>query len=120
MDETDAVSRAAVQLADAIEVSAIVTISASGMTPRLVSRYRPDDPIICATWLQSTLRQMSVVWGVQSALVSHPSGTDDAMSTALREFVTYELLHEGDKVVITAGLPAQEPGNTNLVHVRKV
>ena len=118
--ETDSVARAAVEIAEQVGAKAILTSSTSGTTPRLVSRYRPSVPILCACWKERRQRQLSVVWGVVAALVDLPKSTDEAIDLAVRAFVNLHKLKVGDKVVVTTGVPAGQPGNTNLLLVLDV
>ncbi len=120
-DETDSVAHAAVHLAASMKVKAIVTISMSGHTPRMVSKYRPRNPIYCACWEKSTQGFLSVVWGVNAALTPSPAGSAEmGMMDAVEAFVRKKMLKEGEKVVITCGVPPGVPGNTNLILVQSV
>ncbi len=112
---TDAISHSVSRLAHLIRPKAIVTTTTSGQTPRLVSKFRPKAPILCATWNDRTYHQMGVVWGVEAIKVPPPKGTEDAIQTAIDEFRKLKRLKVGDMVIITAGVPAGTPGNTNLI-----
>jgi pyruvate kinase len=118
--ETDSVARASVAIADALGTSAIVTSSTSGLTPLLVSRYRPPVPVLCTCWRARTHRQLSVVWGVEAALAELPKGTDQAIHRTIETFRRLKRVKRGDKVVVTAGVPAGMPGKTNMIMVRNV
>lgn len=117
---TDAVAHAAVKIASTIAVRAIVTTSTSGKTPRLVSKYRPRVPILCASWNHRTYTQLSLVWGVQTVLCDVPGNTDESIAIAVDVFLRHRRLKPDELVVITAGIPAGEPGNTNLILVQRV
>jgi pyruvate kinase len=118
--ETDSVALAAVGIASTLHIKAILTSSTSGMTPRLVSRYRPAARILCLSWDERTQRQLSVVWGVEAAFAKLPKGTDAAVAATVRAFARLKRVQTGEKVVVTAGVPAGVPGNTNMVLVLDV
>ena len=115
--ETDSVAHAAVELADSVKATAVLTSTTSGTTPRLVSRYRPGVPILCACWTWRTQRQLSVVWGVEAVQVELPTTTDEAIERTVEAFLNLKRLKKKDKVVVTAGVPAGVPGNTNMLLV---
>lgn len=113
--KTEAVARAAVQLCESTGPKAILTTTTSGQTARLVSKFRPAKPILCATWSETTLRQMAAVWGVEAILIPAPTTTDEILGQAFAGFVKKKRLGVGDNVIITAGVPAGVPGHTNLI-----
>jgi pyruvate kinase len=115
VSHTDAIAHAVSELATLIKPNAIVTTSTSGQTPRLVSKFRPRAPILCATWRDKTYHQMAVVWGVEAIKVDLPTNTDEEIEQAMKEFVSCKRLKKGDMVIVTAGVPVGEPGNTNLI-----
>ncbi len=117
---TECVAHAAAHLAQMLGAKAIVTTSATGTTPRMVSRYRPHGPILCSTWSARTQRFLSVVWGVETAQVDRLPNLADLIEVTTDRFVEAKLLKAGDKVVVTAGYPAGAPGKTNLVLVQDV
>ncbi len=115
--ETDAVGRAAVQLAGQLKVKAIVTTSTSGTTPRLISRFRPSAAIYCACWNRKTRNFCSLVWGVEAADMANPKTSEEAIVAAINAFKDLGRLKDGDKVVVTCGVPPGIPGSTNLILV---
>lgn len=119
LDETEAISFAVAEIASQIHPRAIVTTTTSGQTARLISKYRPRFPILCATWNAFTHRQMSVVWGVEAIHMALPQSTDEQIENAINAFVASKRLKVGDTVVVSAGVPAGKPGNTNLTMVQK-
>jgi len=114
---TQAVAKAAVQLATTLKARAIVTTSTSGLTPRMVSKFRPRCPVLTASWNPRTQAQLSVVWGVEAVYMEMPSTTDEIVARAIDQFMSAKRLKIGDTVVITAGVPAGKTGNTNLIEV---
>ncbi len=117
---TDVVADSAVRIARGIKAKAILSTSASGKTPCMVSKYRPLQPIYVACWSERVQRQLSVVRGVHSLIVDPPLDTDDAIRSTVNVFLRRRLISIGDQVVVTAGVPVGQPGNTNLIQVLKV
>ena len=120
VSHTEAVAFGVAELAKILKPAAIVTTTTSGQTARLVSRFRPKCPILCATWSESTWRQMAVVWGVEAIRIEKPVNTDENVAHALDGFVRRDRLKVGDEVIITAGVPAGVAGNTNLILTQMV
>jgi pyruvate kinase len=112
---TEAVAHAVAQLAALIKPAAILTNTTSGQTARLVSKFRPRAQILCATYDKRTQAQMAVVWGVETVQVSTPSSTEESVQNAVSAFVGHKRIKPGDHVIVTAGVPAGKPGNTNLI-----
>ncbi|MBL8086699.1 MAG: pyruvate kinase [Chthonomonas sp.] len=117
---TEAVAHGAVQLAQTVRAKAIVTTSTSGLTPRMVSRFRPKCPIYCATWNDRTKAHLSIQWGVETVRVDLPPSTDEVMHAAVNAFIRHKKLKVGDTIIVTAGVPAGQVGNTNLIYVETV
>lgn len=115
VDHTEAVAFAVAQMAIVTEPTAILTTSTSGQTPRLVSKYRPEAPIWCATWNDATYRQMSIVWGVEAVKVPLLKSADDINRTVIGVFKEKGRLAAGDQVIITSGMPVGVAGATNLI-----
>ena len=120
ISQTDAIAHSASDLARLIRPRAIVTTTTSGQTPRLVSRFRPNVPILCATWNERTFRQLSVVWGVESVKIVGPKSTEENTQAAIDEFFRYKRVGLGDCVILTAGVPAGQPGHTNMIMTQVV
>ena len=112
---TDAIAHAVSDLAHCLRAGAIVTTTTSGQTPRLVSKFRPRQPILCATWDDVTHRQLAVIWGVETVRIPLPESTDDIIRDAIDEFLVEKRLKLGELVIITAGIPAGTPGHTNMI-----
>ncbi|HWD38245.1 MAG TPA: pyruvate kinase [Fimbriimonas sp.] len=120
LGNTDAIAHVVAQLASLIKPAAIVTPSTSGQTPRLVSRFRSKTPILCATWNEKVMRQLAIVWGVEAVLVPPPTNTDETIHTAIDALLRKHKLDCGDNVIVTAGVPAGTPGNTNMILTQQV
>lgn len=120
VSHTEAVAHSVAELASLTKPAAIITNTTSGQTARLVSKFRPKAQILCATYDARTQAQMAVVWGVEAVQVEKPQSTDISVRNATDAFVARKRLKSGDFVIVTAGVPAGQPGNTNLVLIHRV
>jgi pyruvate kinase len=103
-----------------LEVPLIVCFTHSGFTVRKVAAYRPTVPIIGFTTESSTYHQLSLTWGVRPALVKSVP-TYEKMLEIARDYLTSRgYVKAGDSVVVTAGVPFDTPGTTNLIKVETV
>jgi pyruvate kinase len=117
---TDAVSHAAVTLAHDLKSKAIITVTKSGSTARNLSKFRPDSIVIACTPSDTTLRQMSISWGVYPVSMEEKDRTDELLEAALETAKSTGILTKGDVSVITAGIPLGVAGNTNMLKVAVV
>lgn len=117
LTSTQAVAHAACQLSSDVGAAALVTCTHSGSTARLVSKYRPNKPILAPTPELSTYRKMSLYWGVIPVLIEKIESREEIEATTYRELRSQGFLDTGTKVVLTAGLPLNVPGTTNLIRV---
>ena len=117
---SDATAHAACLTAKDVNAAAIVTVSESGNTARLLSKYRPKQPIIACVMDEQVQRQLSLSWGITSLLMGPAHSTDELieMSTALAEKNGY--LHNGELAVVTAGVPGGGSGTTNMIKIHMV
>ncbi|MGN0706998.1 MAG: pyruvate kinase [Faecalibacterium sp.] len=117
---SDATAHAACLTAQDVNASAIVTVSESGSTARLLSKYRPVQPIIACVMRPQVQRQLALSWGITPLLMSLAHSTDELieMSTSLAEEHGY--LHNGELAVVTAGVPVGVSGTTNMVKIHMV
>ena len=113
----DAVSGAAVLIAKQIKAPAIISLSRSGLTAKMISKHRPECPILGLTPSQQTWRELALWWGVHPVRLSEMSDINVAAREAVTTCVREKLLPEGELVVITAGVPVGRPGSTNVVEV---
>lgn len=117
---TDAISHATCSIAAEIKAAAIITSTKSGYTARAVAKYRPTAPIIAVTFREKTLRTLQIVYGVIPVLARETSSTDEMFSEAVRSALNTGIVKNGDMVVITAGVPINVTGTTNLIRVHEV
>ena len=113
----DAISHATCQVALDLKVKAIVTFTFSGSTARMVSRYRPPVPIIAASTQDSTVKKLTLSWGVYPFKTEELADTDDMITRSRKVALETGLVRSGEKIVITAGIPFRVPGSTNLLKV---
>jgi pyruvate kinase len=119
-DVTNAISHATVTSAHDLGAAAIITVTKSGRTARMISKYRPDCPIICCTMEDSVCRRLNLSWGVIPLKIEEIHNTDDLFERAVRAGEEAGLLHNGELVVMTAGVPLSISGTTNLMKVHVV
>ena len=117
---SDATAHAACLTARDVNAAAIVTVSESGTTARLLSKYRPQQPIIACVMREQVQRQLSLSWGITSLMMPLAHSTDELieMSTALAKENGF--LHNGELAVVTAGVPVGISGTTNMIKIHMV
>lgn len=98
----------------------VVVFTKSGFSARIVAAHRPGVSILVLTDQPRTFRQLSLVWGVIPELVPHCDTYEEMMAIAKEVVVRRELAARGDRVVVTAGVPFNVPGTTNLLKVEIV
>jgi pyruvate kinase len=118
LNVAEAISYASYTIAHDLDASAILTPTHSGLTARMISKYRPKSLIIAATPFPSVARQLSLQWGVTPLLVTESPSTDQLISSAIKESLAHCLVKTGDVVVITAGVPVGKVGTTNMIKVQ--
>ena len=117
---SDATAHAACLTAKDVNAAGIVTVSESGTTARLLSKYRPQQPIIACVMKEQVQRQLSLSWGITSLMMPLAHSTDELieMSTALAKENGF--LHNGELAVVTAGVPVGISGTTNMIKIHMV
>lgn len=120
LDTTDAISHATCLVAYNLNAKAIITVTESGTTARMISRFRSEIPIIACTPNNTTLRQLALSWGCTPIMVGEEKVTDVLFETAVNAAYSKNLVEKGDTVVLTAGLPLGVAGTTNLIKVVRV
>jgi pyruvate kinase len=116
---TNAISHATCTTAMDLSAAAIVTVTQSGHTARMISRFRPACPIIATTSSSRVQRQLALSWGVTPFLVKEASNTDELFEAGEAKALESGYVHNGDLVVITAG-PIGISGTTNTMKVHIV
>ncbi len=119
-DVSSAVSVAAVKTAYCANAKAIFAFTASGQTPRLVSRLRPSMPIVALTPDEKTYNQLAFNWGVVPVFCKGCKNINEAFAAASEYALANGLISFGDSVVITAGAPFGKKGTTNMMMVENI
>ena len=119
-DVTNAISHATVTSAHDLNASAIITVTKSGSTARILSRYRPACVIVGCTTEKHVWRQLALSWGTVPLMIAEESNTDDLFEHAVDAAVQNGLVHDGELVVLTAGVPLGISGTTNMLKVHLV
>ena len=119
-DVTNAISHSAVTSAHDLGASAIIAVTKSGHTARMISKFRPNCPIICCAMDETICRQLNLSWGVIPLVMEEAYNTDDLFEHAVDAGEKAGLLHDGEVVVMTAGVPLGVSGTTNLMKVHVV
>lgn len=116
-DITNAIAHATCTTAGDLNASAIVTVTSSGHTARMVSKYRPQCPIIGCSFSENVCRQMNLSWGVTPIRVDIKDNSDELFDHAVDAALEKGLVDQGDIVVLTAGVPLGVSGTTNMIKV---
>ena len=116
-DITNAIAHATCTTAMDLNASAIITVSNSGRTARMVSKYRPACPIIGCSVNKDICRKMSLSWGVTPLLVELKHNSDELFDHAVDKAEEMGLIKQGEIVVLTAGVPLGISGTTNMIKV---
>lgn len=113
---TEAVSQAAITMANHLNAAAIISLTESGFTSRQISKYRPESLILAVTGSESVVLRSAMNWGVYSILYKEGSNNKEKLDYALAEGKYYGFIKSQDIIVVTAG-PGHEAGGTNMVRV---
>ena len=103
-----------------LNAPALIVFTKSGFSARIVASHRPSVPILVLTDIPRTFRQLALVWGVIPELVPHCNTYDEMVRLALEAVQRQGLARAGQRVVVTAGVPFDVPGTTNLLKVETV
>lgn len=117
---TNAISHATCTTAMDLHAAAIVTVTETGHTARMISRFRPACPIIATTSNPKVQRQMALVWGVSAYLVEAAKNSDELFDVSIKTAEKAGVAKTGDLFVITGGSPIGVSGTTNLLKVHVV
>lgn len=119
-ETTNAICDAACTTARDLKAKAIIALTTSGHTARRVSKFRPAEPIVASTPDIKTFHQLSMSWGVFPVLARHQADSEKLFIHAIDCAKQIDIVSKGDTVVITAGVPLDQAGNTNLLKVQTV
>lgn len=113
----DAIAVAARDVAETLDVKAIIAWTASGATGLRIARERPKPPILAITPNVEAARRLAIVWGVHAVVAEDAKNVDDMAERACRIAGTEGFGVPGDRVIIVAGVPFGTPGATNMVRI---
>jgi pyruvate kinase len=116
----DAIAAAARQVAETLDLTAIVCWTSSGSTGLRVSRERPNCPIVAISPSEATGRKLSVAWGIHSVIDEDAHDQDDMVERACRIAFKERFAKAGQRVIIVAGVPLGTPGATNYMRIAYV
>lgn len=119
-DITNAISHATCTMAGDLNAAAIVAVTKSGRTCRMVSKYRPLSPIVGGCLTRKIYRQLNLCWGVIPLLLQEKEELDDLFAHAVKEGKAAGIFSKDELVIMTAGVPLGVSGTTNLVKVQQV
>lgn len=117
---TTAISHACCTTAMDLNAAAIITVTMSGFTAGVVSKYKPDCPIIGCTVNEKVCHQLNMMWGVLPVLISKRNGSEELYAEAISAAANEGMVKKGDIVVLTAGVPLGISGKTNMIRVIEV
>lgn len=120
MSITDSISHATCTIAKELKAKAIITSTKSGYTARAVAKFRPEVPIIAVTPRKKVTKTLQIVRGVKALKAKDTLSTDEMFQEAIKGALHSQMVQKGDLVVITAGVPANVTGTTNLIRVQVV
>ncbi len=118
--DTTAISHATCNLAVEVNADAILTVTMSGFTARMVSMYKPSCPVIACTINPTVCRQANLMFGVLPLHIRQEDTADELFREAISSAKNAGFLKDGDKVVLTAGVPLGIPGRTNMIRVEEL
>jgi pyruvate kinase len=116
----DAIAVAVCAAAEMLSAPLIVCFTSSGFTARKVATCRPTVPIFACTPEPETFRQLALVWGVTPSLTQHSTSYLTLFGVARQQILDRQLAQPGERIVVTAGIPFDTPGTTNLLKVEAV
>ena len=120
VDITTAISHATCTTAMDLRAAAIITVTMSGFTADMISRYKPGCPIIGCSVNPRVCRQLNLSWGVAPLLIHKEETADDLFEEATKAAEKAGLVKKGDVVVLTAGVPLGMTGTTNMIRVIEI
>lgn len=116
---TEAVAQAAITMANHLGAAAILALTETGLTSRLISKYRPESPILAITSSQRVVRRLAMNWGVLAIKYAAGGSDEDKIQFAMARAGELGYVQSGDLVILTAG-SSHQAGSTNLIRVLTV
>lgn len=119
-DFAEAISYSTCRTSNVLHAKAIVAATNSGSTAKLVSKYKPKCPIIAITPHAEVMRGLSLNFGVFPVLCQEFATTDDILTEAKTVVKNLNIGHEGDDIIVAAGMPTNYTGGTNMLKIEKI
>ncbi|MGX7013661.1 pyruvate kinase [Vagococcus silagei] len=119
-DMTEAIGQAVGHTVRNLGIKTIVAATESGLTARMISKYRPNAEIVAMTFGERAARSLSLNWGVYAEIAERTTNTDEMMNLATKIAKERGYAKDGDSIVITAGVPVGETGSTNLMKIQLI
>ncbi|MFM8700242.1 MAG: pyruvate kinase [Hyphomicrobiales bacterium] len=113
----DAIAMATRDVAETLDLKAIVAWTASGATGLRISRERPEPPILALTPIVNTARRLALAWGVHAIVTEDARDVDDMATRACRIASAEGFAHTSQRIIIVAGVPFGTPGATNMMRI---
>ena len=119
-DRYDALTHAACELAEDLDLEAIVTSTQSGLSCIRVARFRPPNKILAVSPEEATVRMLAMVWGVEAVCGRQRGNIEERYDEAIKAARKAGLVGEGDQVIITGGSMSTTPGSTNMLKLHTI
>jgi pyruvate kinase len=119
-DRYDALTHAACELAEVLDLKAIVTSTQSGLSCLRVARFRPPNKILAVSPEEATVRMLAMVWGAAAICGEQRGSIEERYEEAIEAARHAGLIEEGDRVIITGGSMSTNPGSTNMLKLHTV
>ena len=117
---SDAISFGAAEIADTLDLPAIVCFTASGSTAARAARVRPQKAILALTPIPETARRLALTWGTRCVITPDADDLDDMVDKACRVAYREKIAKAGDRIIITVGVPLGIPGSTNMLRIASI
>jgi pyruvate kinase len=115
-----ALSAAACSIAEDAGLAAIICYTSTGATALRVARRRPRQPILALSTSKVTARRLTIAWGLHCVLTEDPNSVSDMVTKACRLAAREGMVDQGDKIIVSAGLPFGTPGATNMLRIVRI
>src|SRR5919206_1441049 len=119
-DHYDALTHAACELAEDLDAEAILTPTQSGVSGIRVARFRPPNKVVAVSPVETTVRMLAMVWGVNAVNGEQRGGIEERYDEAVRATRKAGLVREGDQVILTGGSMSTMPGSTNMLKLHTI
>jgi pyruvate kinase len=119
-DRYNALTHAACELAEDLDLEAIITSTQSGLSCLRVARFRPPNKILAVSPEETTVRMLAMVWGVNAVRGEQRGGIEERYDEAVRAARKAGLVEEGDEVILTGGSMSTMPGSTNMLKLHTI